>query len=110
MIIAVDFDGTLIKDGFPDVREGTPNVTLFSELARMRESGHQVILWTCRGGDLLQEAVDFCRMNGLEFDAVNDNLPEALQAMKFGHAPRKVFADIYIDDQSIKPRWSRNDA
>ena len=71
MTIAVDFDGTLIRDGFPDVSKGKPNTKLLGILADMRENGHKIILWTCRDGRLLKEAVDFCRQHGLEFDAVS---------------------------------------
>ena len=106
-VIAVDFDGTLIKDGFPDVREGTPNVNLFKELIALQKKGNKIILWTCRDGKPLLEAIEFCHQNGLILDKVNENIPEVLKALDFDHEPRKIFADIYIDDQSIKPKWGK---
>lgn len=67
-IIAVDFDGTLCSECYPAI--GMPNLPLFALLKGARRQGKKVILWTCRCGDLLEEAVAWCRMFGLEFDAV----------------------------------------
>lgn len=97
MIIAVDFDGVLSANGaWPET--GAPNLTLIHWLSDMRQIGHKVILWTCRVGDALDNAVSFCKDYGLEFDAVNDNVPEIIQ--KFGINRRKVTADLYIDDKN----------
>lgn len=97
MIIAVDFDGTLCANAWPDI--GDPNTKLIEHLIRKREDdGAQLILWTMREGALLKRAVEWCAMHGLYFDAVNDNLPALKEA--FGNNPRKVFADIYIDDHN----------
>ena len=107
MVIAVDFDGTLVKDAFPGI--GAPNYALASALLEMQQQGHKVILWTCRHGALLEKALDFCWWNfELRFDGVNcrpDPDPDA------GMYPepegleryRKVFADIYIDDRAMTP-------
>lgn len=94
-IIAIDFDGTLVTDQFPEI--GDPNTTLI-ELAQIwRHLGAKLILWTCRHGRVLDEAIEFCKKQGLEFDAVNMNVVE-VQAM-YGTDTRKVFADIYLDDK-----------
>ena len=93
-IYAVDFDGTLCESQWPGI--GAPNRELIGHLIRCREEGCRVILWTCRIGDRLQEAVDWCKGYGLEFDAVNDNLPENIE--KYGNNPRKIYATCYIDD------------
>lgn len=61
----------------------------------------EVLLWTCRVGDKLQEAVEWCREHGLLFDAVNDNLSEMVE--KWGSNSRKITADIYIDDKAEAP-------
>ena len=98
-IFAVDFDGTLCENDWPNI--GSPNVTLIRILIAMREKGDKIILWTCRCGDNLTEAIEWCRSHGLEFDAVNDNLPECVA--EFGDNSRKIFADVYIDDKSIRP-------
>lgn len=97
MIIAVDFDGTLVEHEYPKI--GKPNLTLVSNLRKMKEEGHKLILWTCRQGKFLEEAVEYCKRLYLEFDAVNDNVPESMIA-DFKNT-RKVMADFYIDDRAI---------
>ena len=76
-IIAVDFDGTLSKGRWPGV--GVPNFLLIEKLIQLQREGHKLILWTCREGEHLQQAVEFCRERGLEFDAINDDLEETKQ-------------------------------
>ena len=98
-MIAVDFDGTLCTDCFPEI--GSPNTELIDLLIGLRSQGRQVILWTCRCGRRLEEAVEWCRRFGLEFEAVNDNLPEVINL--YGSNARKIFADVYIDDKSCFP-------
>lgn len=97
-ICAVDFDGTLCEDMFPAI--GSPNVAFIKHLIKCREQGDKIILWTCRVNERLQEAVEWCKSYGLEFDAVNENLPEMIKL--YGNDCRKVFADVYIDDKEIK--------
>ena len=100
-IIAVDFDKTLIKDNsWPDV-DGKPNVHLIEYLNREKRRGSKIILWSCRAGEALEAAVKFCEENGLIFDAINDNIPEIVEAYKSNS--RKVSADIYLDDKSKDP-------
>lgn len=96
-IIAVDFDGTLCEDMYPFI--GSPNFQLIDKLKQMQKAGDKLILWTCRVGKLLDDAVRWCKEeHGLIFDAVNENLPE-LTAM-YGGDTRKIFADKYMDDRS----------
>ena len=99
-IYAVDFDGTLCENAWPEI--GRPNESLIRMLIRTRASGDKVILWTCRSDDQLDRAVAWCKERGLEFDAVNDNLPEIIEA--FGGNSRKIFANCYIDDLSVTPQ------
>jgi hypothetical protein len=61
-----------------------------------QRNGAKLILWTCRTGALLDAAVSWCKDEGLTFDAVNENLPEIIEA--FGSDTRKIFANEYIDD------------
>ena len=98
-IIAVDFDGTLCYSNWPDV--GEPNAVLINYLKLWKKQGHKLILWTCRAGDALELAVDWCRKQQLEFDAVNDNLPEIVE--KDGNNSRKITCDYYIDDRALLP-------
>lgn len=96
---AVDFDGTLCENAYPEI--GAPNLPLIDKLISRRRLGAKVILWTCREGELLTRAVEFCRCYGLEFDAVNDNTEELKRA--YGTNPHKIGADYYIDDKAMPP-------
>jgi len=73
-VCAVDFDGTICYSQWPGL--GEPNLPLIEKLLTWKKEGNKLILWTCRAGQQLDEAVEFCRQYGIEFDAVNDNLPE----------------------------------
>ena len=96
LLIAVDFDGTIVEDAYPKV--GTAKIFAFDTLLELQQKGHRLILWTYRYGDRLQDAVDFCKKNGLEFYAVNKSYPEE----KFdGSISRKVNADVFIDDRNV---------
>lgn len=96
--IAVDFDGTLCTSKYPEI--GEPNMTLIEQLKEARKNGCYVILWTCREGRLLKDAVKWCKGFGLEFDYLNRNPPERIR--KFKSDCRKIGADVYIDDRNAK--------
>ena len=98
MTIAVDFDGVICADAWPEI--GAANDSLIRTLIGRQKTGDKIILWTCRCGERLTEAVLFCKRNGLIFDAVNDNLPEHKKL--YGNNSRKVFADEYWDDKAVK--------
>lgn len=104
MIIAVDFDGTLVRDKFPAIgdlkKSHTGNGTLLEELIKLQVKGHQIILYTCREGEFLKEAVDFCKKHGMVFDAVNENVPSTLKWWE-GRISRKPFAHVYLDDRAV---------
>lgn len=99
-VIAVDFDGTLCEDEWPFL--GKPNKQLISWLIKRQGMGDKLILWTCREGDTLDLAVNWCRTQGLHFDAINENLPERIK--QWGDS-RKVSADIFIDDRNFNCNW-----
>ena len=97
-VIAVDFDGCICTMKYPDI--GEPNWSVISALKEEKEAGTKLILWTCRCGSLLDEAVEACKSWGLEFDTVNENVPERL--LKYGYSEsRKVSADEYWDDKAV---------
>jgi hydroxymethylpyrimidine pyrophosphatase-like HAD family hydrolase len=96
LIIAVDFDGTIVEDAYPEI--GSPKIFAFETLKELRDDGHRLILWTYRNGSRLDEAVEFCEKNGIEFYAVNKNYPEEVFE---GRVSRKINADIFIDDRNI---------
>lgn len=98
-VIAVDFDGTLCGNEYPQI--GTPHLSLLTRLKKLQTDGCKIILWTCRKDEYLDAAIHWCRDYGLEFDAVNQNLPEYIDF--FGGDTRKIYADIYIDDRSMLP-------
>ncbi len=103
-IIAVDFDGTIVEHDYP--RIGREMLFAFNTLKALQKRGHKLILWTFRSGKSLEEAVDYCRKNGVEFYAVNKNYPEEELTAEIS---RKIQADIYIDDRNIGgfPGWSK---
>ena len=97
MVFAVDFDGTLSFGQWPEC--GPANEGLFVFLNKRRKLGDKIILWTCREGVNLRAAVEWCKKQGLVFDAVNDNLPEVTE--KYGTNSRKISCDFFIDDRSV---------
>ena len=99
-IIAVDFDGTLCENKWPEI--GEPNKELIDYLKEQKETGVKLILWTCRVGEILENAVKWSAEQGLIFDAVNENLPEVIAFM--GGDTRKIFANEYIDDRNFDYR------
>ena len=103
LVIAVDFDGTLCEYAFPKIGEQKQHhKELLELLVTMRKNGHKLILWTCRGDNkeypCLSEAVDWCRKQGLEFDAINENIKGT---KKLSGTSPKVLADYYLDDRSL---------
>lgn len=103
MIIAVDFDGTIVRDCYPDIGNEIPFAT--ATLRMLAEKGHQLILWTVRTGRALDEAVEWCRQRGVEFYAINQTFPGDDQ--ENNHYTRKVKVDIFIDDRNVGglPDW-----
>jgi hydroxymethylpyrimidine pyrophosphatase-like HAD family hydrolase len=101
--IAVDFDGTIVEHKYPEI--GKENLFAFQTLKELEKRGAQLILWTFRTGKELDDAVEFCRKNGIEFYAINKNYPEEILNDTIS---RKIDADIYIDDKNIGgfPGWS----
>ncbi|MFM7179698.1 MAG: BT0820 family HAD-type phosphatase [Bacteroidota bacterium] len=95
--IAVDFDGTVVEHAYPAI--GQEMLFAFATLKRLQEKGHKLILWSIREGQTLQEAVDYCKANGVEFYAVNANFPG--EVLEPGVSARKVNADIFIDDRNV---------
>lgn len=96
-IIAVDFDGCLVTNKWPEV--GEPIEKAISRLKQEQAAGAKIILWTNRVGEPLKKAVEFCEEQGIHLDAVNENLPEIIEA--FGSDTRKVFANEYWDDRAV---------
>ena len=96
MKIAVDFDGTIVDHEYPKI--GKTKLFAFETLKALQKRGDLLILWTFRSGKELQEAVEFCKQNGVEFYAVNKNYPEEIFDDSIS---RKIEADIFIDDRNV---------
>lgn len=102
MIIAVDFDGILCENKFPEI--GEPDYEMVSKIRHLIDNGHEVILWTSRVDDALTKAVEWCHDRGLHFCAVNENAPSNVEKFKaqYPNGTRKVYADVYIDDHNLE--------
>lgn len=103
MTIAVDFDGTIVSHAYPAI--GKPVPFAIEALKKLQnEDHHQLILWTCREGKLLEDAVEYCKSKGLEFYAVNTNYPDEVPDE---FSARKLMADLFIDDHNLGglPDW-----
>jgi hypothetical protein len=104
MIIAVDFDGTIVEHRYPAIGPELPFA--IDTLRQLAAEGHRLILWTVREGQYLDEAVEFCRSRGLEFYAVNRDYPEE-EPERNNRFTRKLKADLWIDDRNLGglPDW-----
>ena len=101
-IYSIDFDGTICENKFPEI--GDINKEAYRFIQYLQYRGDKWILNTMREGKLLDEAVEFCHRYALYPDAVNDNLDEMKKA--FNNNPRKIYADVYIDDHNAGGlRW-----
>ena len=98
MIYAIDFDGTLCVDRYPEI--GEPREDMIRAVLDAQRAGDRFILWTCRIGERLEEAVAWSAARGITFDAVNDNLPDMIAP--YGNNCRKVLVDGYIDDRNVR--------
>lgn len=104
MRIAVDFDGTIVEHNYPEIGKEKPFA--FRTLKELQSAGCDLILWTCRAGRELEEALAFCREHGVEFYAVNRNHPDETSETQ---TSRKIDADLYLDDKILGgfPGWER---
>jgi hypothetical protein len=103
MIIAIDFDGTIVDDKFPEI--GTLKKGAKEAINKLYSEGYYIIIWTSRCAEQLLDAVVFLAVNDIKFNAVNKNCP--INMAKYGGNPRKVYADVYIDDNGLYdlPVW-----
>lgn len=104
MIIAVDFDGTIVEHRYPAIGGERPFAV--ATLKMLQQDGHRLILWTVRERKELEEAVAWCAERGLEFYAINRDFPEE-DASNSENFSRKLKADLFIDDRNFGglPDW-----
>ena len=104
MVIAVDFDGTIVEHRYPEIGREIPFA--IDTLKMLIADRHKVILWTVREGKLLDDAVEWCRERGVEFYAVNKDYPEEKKEYN-NHFSRKIKAEVWIDDRNLGglPDW-----
>lgn len=104
MTIAVDFDGTIVSHAYPRIGEELPFA--IDTLKMLQRDGHQLILWSCRRGELLDEAMEWCKERGLEFYASNKDYPEETPDNNPEYS-RKLKVDLFIDDRGVGglPDW-----
>ena len=96
-VYAIDFDGTLCTNAYPEI--GEPKQEVINFCKSLKKDNHKLIFWSCREGELMARAIVWCADRGLHFDAINDNLPE--RVAQYGTSPRKIGADYYIDDRNL---------
>lgn len=103
MTLAVDFDGTIARSDFPEILGQQPYAG--EALRELHEDGHYIIIWTCRGGKNLLDAINWLLEHNIPFDRVNDHSPENMQ--QYGKGSGKIYADVYIDDRNLGgfPGW-----
>ena len=96
MIVAVDFDGTIVEHRYPSIGDLIPGSIDY--LKKLKDAGIKLVLWTCRAEEDLNQAVEFCRSHGIEFDAVNKDISNIGLS---GAISPKIYADFYIDDRAM---------
>lgn len=103
MIIAIDFDGTIVRDMYPGIGIMQPYAK--QVINRIHAEGHYIIIWSCRTGNMLLDAVNYLLASGICFDRVNDHEPD--NASRYDGVGKKIHADIYIDDKNLGgfPGW-----
>lgn len=105
MTIAIDFDGTIVEHRYPEIGKELPFAT--ETLRMLIADRHKLILWSVREGELLDEAIEWCRERGVEFYAVNRDYPEEQGTSNNNHYSRKLKVDVFIDDRNLGglPDW-----
>ena len=104
-VVAVDFDGTIANTDYPRIISPIPET--ISLLRKLKDKGATIILWTCREGENLEEAVKWCKENDVPIDLVNENDKERIKI--WGNDCRKIGADLYIDDKTFSLWHDRRD-
>lgn len=94
MIIAIDFDGTIVEHRYPEIGPVIPGA--FEWMKRFQDHGLLLMLWTMRSSDELKQAVAFCAERGITFWGVNSN-PQQHEWTDSA----KQYAHLYVDDAAV---------
>ncbi len=95
MIVALDFDGTLLTHVWPEVGKDIGAFEWVVPL-QVKYTELKYILWTVRGGKPLDDAVEYCNDRGLFFWGINRNPDQSTWSFS-----NKVYANCYVDDAAI---------
>lgn len=97
MIIAIDFDGTIVYNEYPNI--GTLKPHAKEIINTLYERGHKILIWTCRTRLLEHQAIEFLKEEGIKFHYCNNQLPEVIS--EYGNDVRKLSYDVLIDDRNL---------
>lgn len=97
VLIKIDFDGTIVQDKFPLIGEPLPMA--IETIKKLMVHGYKLILWTCREGEKLKDAIDFLKSKEIVFDVVNEGHPDN----PFAHLGknRKPYCHYDYDDKNF---------
>ncbi len=93
--IAIDFDDTIVKSDFPDIIGLQPDADVV--IKALYQAGKQIMIWTCREGNELEQAKQFLAQAEIPYHYINENHPDLMTM--YGNNSRKLGADVYIDDK-----------
>jgi len=102
-IIAIDFDGCICANGWPDIEKGVLIESTIDKIIkqRVKNINTDFILWTCRAGKKLSEAIEFCKKYQLPIYYFNEQHPSVYSWMQDARDTRKIFAHEYWDDRAV---------
>jgi hypothetical protein len=96
-IIAIDFDGVIVTDMYPDIGPAIPGA--IEAIRELHEHGYCIIINSCRARVEEQEMKDWIRDHDIPVCCINENCRERI--WKYRTDCRKISADVYIDDKNI---------
>jgi len=104
MIVAIDFDGTIVTDKYPEIGEIKDGAK--EAINQLYADGYTIIIWSCRTGINKARAIEWLVKQGIKFHYFNESSYENLKQHEFKDT-RKVFANLYIDDRMLfkLPTW-----
>ena len=107
-VIAIDFDGTIVENTYPTIGNIKQDVVEVIKTLIFKDNC-EIIIWTCREGKYLQDAIKFLNKNFIPYHYINDNCNWAKETFSYNANCRKIFADLYIDDKAIfaKIKWKQ---